>query len=96
MCVCVCTENILLHLFSVAGNPKRCKTFSGYPGLCVALRFCRVRAVKLSPCNDAQQLFCCPFPPNGSLDWSMEDRDPIVFPNDASVHHPKKTVSTTT
>jgi len=63
------------------GAPQRCKTLGGQAGLCVALRLCRVRAEKLSPCGP-DLLFCCPFPQNGSLDWSLEDREPIVFPAD--------------
>lgn len=72
-----------VHLhYPVECVPRRCKTYIGRPGLCVALRLCRGRTLKLSPCDANGQLFCCPFPMNGSLDWSSEDREPIVFPND--------------
>ncbi|XP_054723177.1 clotting factor G beta subunit-like [Uloborus diversus] len=61
-----------------------CKTVTGNPGLCVRGRFCRVRSVKLARCPDDRKLFCCPFPDSESPDWSLEDRDPIVFPNDSA------------
>ncbi|GFR18445.1 coagulation factor XI [Trichonephila clavata] len=65
----------------------RCRTNTGHPGLCVAGRFCRVRTIKLACCHsDEPGLFCCPFPTNGTFDWSLEDRDtrPIVFPGEVS------------
>ncbi|GBN23028.1 hypothetical protein AVEN_30139-1 [Araneus ventricosus] len=69
---------------SSSSHLTRCKTATGQ-GLCVARRLCRYRSVKLIPCSSNDpELFCCPFPSNGTFDWSAEDKDagPIVFPGE--------------